>query len=104
MNFRPAPVKLLKEASGRQHSDTAPGVQYQQILIPGHNGCRLGFKRQFQIPIVLGVSAVLDMFRRFNPKSRRRQQLEDLAAPIPGQDSRELWPCQNLGNFAEDRL
>jgi hypothetical protein len=87
-----------------KHPDAAPWIKHQQILIPGHNNGSSGGERQLQIPVVLGIPAVLDLLHRINPDCSRRQQLERLATAIFGQDPRELRPRQNLGDFAEDRL
>jgi hypothetical protein len=87
-----------------KHPDAAPRVQHQQILIPRHNNGGPGGERQFQITVVLGIPAVLDLLSRINPGFSRRQQLKNLPTPIFAQDPRELRPRKNLGDFAENRL
>jgi hypothetical protein len=63
----PISLYLVEELSGRQHPDAAPWVQYQQIRVSRHNDTRVGGKRQFQVTVVLGIPAVVDFLRRFDP-------------------------------------
>ncbi|HEY0423110.1 MAG TPA: hypothetical protein VGC82_07285 [Rhodopila sp.] len=100
----PITFKLLKESSRPKHPDAAPWVEHQQVLIPRYDDGGLGGERQLQIPVVLGIPAVLDLINRVKPECGRCQQLKNLVTPIRGQNPRKLRPRHNLADFVEDRI
>ena len=54
----------------------------------------MGGERQFQVAIVLGITAVVHDLLRLDPERRRGQQFKRFAASILGKDARKFRPRQ----------
>jgi hypothetical protein len=92
----PSPEQV-EESTGLERSDTAPGIEHQEIAVAGHDCGRTRRARKLQVLIVLRVPAVLDLLGGREPECCGGKQLENLAAAILGQDGRKLRPCERRG-------
>ena len=79
-------------------------MQGQEIGVSGDYGCGLGGESEFEVDVVVGITAVLDRFGWGNPLGCGSQELQDLVTAVWRQYAGELWAGEDGGDFREDGL
>jgi hypothetical protein len=87
-----------------EDADAAPGVQDQQVGVAGDNGVRAGGQREFEVDVVLWVTAIADRIGRDEANASRDHQMLDFIPKRFVHEAGEAGAGENMRQLRDDRL
>jgi plasmid stabilization system protein ParE len=99
-----APASCWQRQIGRraQNAHAAPWVEHNQIVIAADDKRRTRRQSEFQVFVILRVSAVGDAFGRDEPRRHATDHVQNLLATFTRQHAGEFRAVEHLRDFVMD--